>query len=60
MKIFYVFELIIYFAAIAIIFYIDWRYGVATIMLVIADNMKTRRMMRETNKQTQDDNRTNA
>jgi hypothetical protein len=43
----YVLELIVYLVAIGIIFWIDWRYGVATVMMVIADNMKTRRMMAE-------------
>jgi hypothetical protein len=43
----YILELLVYLFAIGIIFWIDWRYGVATVMMVVADNMKTRRMMEE-------------
>ena len=38
-------EFLLYITAVSIIFYIDWRYGIATILLVIADSLKTIRMM---------------
>jgi hypothetical protein len=44
---YYTLELLLYFTAMGIIFYIDWMYGLATVMLIIADNLKTRRMMKE-------------
>jgi hypothetical protein len=43
----YLLELVLYFGGLGIVFFIDWRYGAATVAMIIADNLKTRRMMKE-------------
>jgi hypothetical protein len=40
-------ERFLYFGGLLIIFLIDWRYAAATIIMIIADNMKTHRMFKE-------------
>ena len=40
-------EKLLYFTGLMIIFHIDWRYGAATVIMIIADNMKTHRMFKE-------------
>lgn len=47
---FYTIELILYFGGLSIVFIIDWKYGIATVMMILGDNIKTRRMMKEEKK----------
>lgn len=38
-------ESLLYFGGLVIIFWLDWRYGIATLMMIYADTLKTYRMM---------------
>ena len=43
---YFILEIVLYFSGISWVFYIDWRYGIATTMMILGDNLKTVRMMK--------------
>lgn len=43
-------ELVLYLAGFGLVFFIDWRFGIANLLIYLADTLKTIRMMKRHDK----------
>ena len=48
-KLLFLLEMFLYMSSLSIIFYIDWRYGIATVLMIIGDFVNAKREVLKNN-----------